>query len=73
MDEIKIQHKYRVKTTAKIWIGAEDYFEIPVEFTVRQMPWDEKKSVEHLIKETVEHTLIELNWKKKHITVEQIF
>ncbi len=72
-NEPKVQHKYRVKTTAKIWIGTDGYFEIPVEFTVRQMPWDIQKSKEKLIQETVDSAIMELNWKKKHMSIEQIF
>lgn len=70
--EPRVQHKYKVTTTATVCIGESEY-KIPVEFTVREMPWDKGKTVGQLVSEQENRARVEFSWKKKHIKIEQIF
>lgn len=70
--EAKVQHRYKVKTVATVTIGESEY-RIPVEFRIKQMPWDEGKSVGQMMNETLMSSHISFSWKKKHLTIEKEF
>ena len=72
MDEIKVQHRYRVKTEATVYVG-DSYYKIPVEFLVREMPWDKGKTVDKIVKEEMNRAYIEFSLKKKKLSVVKEF
>jgi hypothetical protein len=69
--EPKAKAVYNVKTMASIYIGRTTV-EVPVEFRILEMPWDEGKSVEQMIQEAIKSSVIEVSMKKKHLSVKKI-
>lgn len=67
----KAKAVYNVKTMASIYIGPSTV-EVPVEFRILEMPWDEGKSVTQMIQEYVKSSVIEVSMKKKHLSIEKI-
>ena len=70
--EPKVLHKYNVKTKATIFVGG-DMVEVPVEFNMREMSWDEGKSLEQILQETFRSASVHFSLKKKDLTIEKEF
>ena len=72
MPQPKVQHRYKVKTVATVEIGDSEY-KIPVEFRIKEMPWDKGKSVGQMMNEMLMQSHIHFSWKKKDLTIEKEF
>ena len=70
--DAKVVHRYNVKTTATIYIGP-NAIEVPVEFKLREMPWDKDKSLSNLLQEAFNGASIEFSMKTKRLSVEKEF
>ena len=67
----KANAAYKVRTMATIYMGST-MTQVPVEFSVLEMPWDKGKTVEQLVKDIEKSTRIEFSMKKKHLVIEKI-
>lgn len=62
---------YKVKTVATIYIG-RTMKDVPIEFTVMEMPYDKGKTPEQLIKDLECSATVEISMKKKNLVIEKI-